>query len=438
MSGIAEILQRSGYRVTGSDLTESPVTRRLKKLGVKIFKGHEAGNIAGAEVAVYSAAVPLTNPEITAAEERQIPVLRRADMLGQLMRMKYSIAVSGTHGKTTTTSMIGNILAQGGLDPTVIVGGIAKKIGSGAVMGSGSYLVVEADEFDRSFLKMPSTVAVMTTLEAEHLDCYANLEEIKDAFVGFGSLVPFFGCIVLCHDEDSLKDIIPRLKKNVVITYGFSPGSDYRAVERTFTPRGTAFRVEHRGEILGEIELNVPGDHNVKNAMAGVAVGVEMGVPFPAVARSLKKFEGLRRRFEIKGEKRGVMVVDDYAHHPTEICVTLKAAKDTYRRNIIAIFQPHLYSRTRDFCREFGGSFFNADSLIVTDVYAAREKPLQGVSGKLIADAAEQAGHSNVKYLVDPGEIVGFVKKTAGKGDLVITLGAGDVWKTGEKILKAL
>jgi UDP-N-acetylmuramate--alanine ligase len=312
MSGIAEILLKSGYQVSGSDLAESPVTRRLKKLGVRIFKGHAPGNIAGAGVVVYSSAVPPTNPEITAANEQHVPVLRRAEMLGQLMRMKYSIAVSGTHGKTTTSSMIGTILAEGGLDPTVIVGGIAKKIGSGAVMGTGSYLVVEADEFDRSFLKMPSTVAVMTTLEAEHLDCYANLDEIKDAFVGFGSQVPFFGCIVLCRDEATLQDIIPRLKKNVVITYGFSAESDYRAIDRRFTLHGTSFGVEHRGKILGKIDLNVPGDHNVKNAMAGVAVGLEMGIPFAVIARAFRKFEGMRRRFEIKGEKKGVMVVDDY------------------------------------------------------------------------------------------------------------------------------
>jgi len=438
MSGIAEILLKSGYKVSGSDLAETPVTRRLKKLGVTMFKGHEAGNIAGAGVVVYSSAVPLTNPEITAANEQHVPVLRRAEMLGQLMRMKYSIAVSGTHGKTTTSSMIGNILAEGGLDPTVIVGGIAKKIGSGAVMGSGSYLVVEADEFDRSFLKMPSTVAVMTTLEAEHLDCYANLDEIKDAFVGFGSQVPFFGCIVLCQDEATLQDIIPRLKKNVVITYGFSAQSDYRAVERKFTLHGTSFQVAHQGKILGRIDLNVPGDHNVKNAMAGVAVGLEMGIPFAKITRAFRKFEGMRRRFEIKGEKKGVMVVDDYAHHPTEISVTLKAAKDTYRRKVLAIFQPHLYSRTRDFCREFGQSFFNADTLVVTDIYASREKPIPGVSGKLVADAAIDAGHRSVKYLVNPAEIEKFVKKNVKKGDMVITLGAGDIWKIGEKILKTL
>jgi UDP-N-acetylmuramate--alanine ligase len=359
-------------------------------------------------------------------------------MLGQLMRMKYSVAVSGTHGKTTTSSMIGNILTEGGLDPTVIVGGIAKKIGSGAVLGKSGYLVVEADEFDRSFLKMPSTVAVMTTLEAEHLDCYANLDEIKDAFVGFGGQVPFFGCIVLCLDEPSLLELLPRLKKNIVITYGFSAQADYRAVDRVFTPRGTRFKVKHRGKLLGAIELKVPGDHNVKNAMAGVAVGAEMGLPFSAIARALGKFEGIRRRFEIKGEKRGILVVDDYAHHPTEIAVTLKAAKDTYGRNILAIFQPHLYSRTRDFDREFGGSFNNADTLVVTDIYASREKPMEGITGRLIADAAVKSGHRRVEYFMRPRDIVRFVTQKAGKGDMVITLGAGDIWKTGEKILKAL
>ncbi len=438
MSGIAEILLASGYKVSGSDLASTPVTQRLKKLGVIIFNGHAGDNIEGADVVVYSSAVPASNPELISAQEHNIPVLKRAEMLGQLMRMKYSVAVSGTHGKTTTTSMIGCVLSEGGLDPTVIVGGIAKKIGSGALMGKGSTLVVEADEFDRSFLKMPSTVAVMTTLESEHLDCYANLDDIKDAFVGFGSQVPFFGCIVLCLDEVTLQDIIPRLKKNVVITYGFSAQADYRAIDKKFTPHGTSFKVEYRHEPLGTIMLNVPGDHNVKNAMAAVAVGIEMGLPFTRIAKALKNFEGIRRRFEIKGEKLGIMVVDDYAHHPTEISVTLKAAKDTYNRRITAIFQPHLYSRTRDFHREFGSAFNNADTLIVTDVYASREKPMEGVSGKMIADAAINFGHRNVHYFTNQQDIIKLVLKTARKGDMIITLGAGDIWKTGEKILKAL
>jgi len=299
-------------------------------------------------------------------------------------------------------------------------------------------MVVEADEFDRSFLKMPPSIAVMTTLESEHLDCYKDLDDIKDAFVGFAEQVPFFGCTVLCIDEPTLLSLIPRLRKNVVITYGFSAQADYRCVDRVFTGSGSRFKVEHRGEILGTVELNVPGDHNVKNAMAGIAVAFEMGMPFEKIVESLKAFENMRRRFEIKGEKKGIMVVDDYAHHPTEIKATLQAAKDTYGRRVIAIFQPHLYTRTRDFYRDFGSSFINADMLIVTDVYASREQPIEGVSGQLVADAAIEFGHRKVKYIADRKEILKYVTGKIAEGDVIITLGAGDIWKTGEEILEVI
>ncbi|MBL8025153.1 MAG: UDP-N-acetylmuramate--L-alanine ligase [Fibrobacteres bacterium] len=438
MSGIAEILLKSGYKVSGSDLSQSSVTTRLQELGITVYKGHSKHNITGADVVVYSSAVKQDNPELVEAHEHHVPVLRRAEMLGQLMRMKFSVAVAGTHGKTSTTSIVGKLLSDGGFDPSIIVGGVAKRTETGAVMGASNYMVVEADEFDRSFLKMPPSIAVMTTLESEHLDCYKDLDDIKDAFVGFAEQVPFFGCTILCIDEPTLLSIIPRLRKNVVITYGFSAQADYRCVDRVFTGTGSRFKVEHRGEILGSVELNVPGDHNVKNAMAGISVAFEMGMPFEKIAQSLKSFENMRRRFEIKGEKKGIMIVDDYAHHPTEIKATLQAAKDTYGRRVIALFQPHLYTRTRDFYRDFGSSFINADMLIVTDVYASREMPIEGVSGQLVADAAIEFGHRKVKYIPDRKEILKYVKGKMVEGDVIITLGAGDIWKTGEEILEVI
>ncbi|MFH0919928.1 MAG: UDP-N-acetylmuramate--L-alanine ligase [Fibrobacterota bacterium] len=438
MSGIAEILLASGYRVTGSDMAQTAVTQRLQRLGIRVLRGHAAGNITGADAVVYSSAVPAGNPELLAAAEKGVPVIRRAEMLGELMRMKCSVGVAGTHGKTTTTSMLGGVLTEGKLDPTVIVGGIVRQSGTGAVKGRGRYLVAEADEFDRSFLKMPSTIAVITTLEAEHLDCYTDLDDIKSAFVTFAEQVPFYGAVILCIDEPSVLDLLPRLKQKVVLTYGFSADADYRVTKHCVTEHGSRFSVAYRGRLLGEVELRVPGEHNIKNAMAAVAVGRELGVPFPAIARALRKFEGVRRRFEIKGEKKGIMVVDDYAHHPTEVQATLKAARETYQRRILAVFQPHLYTRTRDFSADFGTAFTGADALIVTDVYASREKPIPGVTGRLVADAARGHGHRHVRFIREPEAIVRYVKAHARKGDMVITLGAGDIWKTGEKILKAL
>ena len=438
MSGIAEILLCSGYKVSGSDISSSSVTERLAKIGVTVFKGHSKHNITGADVVVYSSAVKLDNPELVEAAEHHVPVLRRAEMLGQLMRMKFSIAVAGTHGKTSTTSIIGKLLSDGNYDPSVIVGGVARRTETGAVMGASKFMVVEADEFDRSFLKMPPSIAVMTTLESEHLDCYKDIDDIKDAFVGFAEQVPFFGCIILCIDEPSLISLIPRLRKNVVLTYGFSAQADYRCVERIFTGTGTQFKVAYKGNVLGNVKLNVPGDHNVKNAMAAISVALEMGMPFEKIADSLSGFENMRRRFEIKGEKKGIMVVDDYAHHPTEIKATLQAAKDTYGRRVVAIFQPHLYSRTRDFCMDFGSSFINADVLIVTDVYASREAPIPGVTGQLVADAAIEYGHHKVKYITDKQEIVRYLCEKCKEGDIVITMGAGDIWKCGENLLEAI
>jgi len=437
MSGIAEVLHNLGYHVTGSDIRRSQTTERLRSLGIKIFEGHDPGNIEGAEIVVYSSAVKLSNPELTEAVRRKIPIIRRAEMLGELMRMKYGIGVAGTHGKTTTTSMIGLVLADAGLDPTIIVGGRVKGLGSGAKLGRGDYLVAEADEFDRSFLKLTPTIAVVTTLEAEHLDCYRDLDEIKSTFVEYVNRVPFYGAVVLCLDERGLRDIIPRIERRM-IAYGTSPEADLRAGDISFDGFSSSFDVLYRGEKLGRVELRLPGLHNVRNSLAAVAVGIELGIDFDLVSRSLGGFIGVHRRFELKGEIGGVKVIDDYAHHPTEIRVSLDGARAVGARRIIAIFQPHLYTRTRDFYREFGRSFSGSDVLVVTDIYPAREEPIPGVTGELIAGAARKSGHRNVVYIEDKGKIAGYVADIVSAGDLVITFGAGDIWRVGEELLELL
>ncbi|RKY57233.1 MAG: UDP-N-acetylmuramate--L-alanine ligase, partial [Candidatus Latescibacterota bacterium] len=387
---------------------------------------------------VYSTAVPLSNPELQEAYRRKVPVIRRAEMLGELMRMmRYSIGVAGTHGKTTTTSMIGAVLTEGGLDPTLIVGGRVKSVGSNARLGGGEYLVAEADEFDRSFLRLAPTVAVITTLEAEHLDCYRDLEEIKDAFVEYANKVPFFGWVVACLDEEGVQDILPRVERPL-ITYGLSAQADVRAEEVEFSGMNSRFLVVAEGEPMGEVRLQVPGLHNVKNALAAISVGLALEVPFGTISKALEKFAGVHRRFEVKGEVGGVMVVDDYAHHPSEIRATLQAARLVGRKRIVAVFQPHLYSRTRDFAMLFGRSFLESDLLVVTDVYPAREGPLPGVSGELVEDAARKVGHREVYYVEDKEKLAGFVAGLVRPGDMVITMGAGDIWKVGEALLGIL
>jgi UDP-N-acetylmuramate--alanine ligase len=356
-------------------------------------------------------------------------------MLAELMRLKYGIAISGTHGKTTTTSMIGLVLSRAGFDPTIIVGGIVKSIGSNAQIGQGEYLVAEADEFDRSFLKLTPTIAVVTTIEAEHLDCYKDLEEIKKAFAEFVNKVPFYGSVVLCLDEKGVQAILPRIEKRY-ITYGLSSAADVQAREMTFKGLATEYEAYSKGERLGRVKLKVPGIHNVKNSLAAVGVGMELGVPFKDLAESLSGFSGVYRRFEIKGEKDGVTVVDDYGHHPTEIEATLRAAKEGFAKRIVVAFQPHLYSRTRDFHREFGSAFYQADVLVVTDVYPAREQPIPGVTGELIANAAKEFGHRDVHYVADKRGVAKYLEGVVRPGDMLITLGAGDVYKIGEEFLK--
>jgi UDP-N-acetylmuramate--alanine ligase len=439
MSGIAEILIDQGFTVSGSDRAASENTERMKELGAAVFIGHEAKNLApDVDALVYSSAVAPDNPELAEAQRRKLPIIRRAEMLAEVMRLKYGIGIAGTHGKTTTTSMIGLVLIEGGVDPTVIVGGRLRGLaGSNARLGKGEFIVVEADEFDRSFLSITPTIAVLTTLETDHLDCYRDLEDIKSAFVQFASKVPFYGFVVLCLDEPALQDIMPKLKKKI-ITYGLNGQADLQAVDLTHRQNVTRFVVLSGGKELGEIELQIPGKHNVQNALAAIAVGLEMGIPFAKVKAGIEKFTGVFRRWEVKADIGGVTVIDDYAHHPTEIRATLAGAKAGWRRRLICVFQPHLYSRTRDFYDEFGRSFFNADVLVLTDVYPAREEPIQGVSGELNVNAAREFGHKNVAYVPDKKDIPAYLLKIKQPGDIIITMGAGDIWRFGEEFIMNL
>jgi UDP-N-acetylmuramate--alanine ligase len=439
MSGLAEILMDQGFTITGSDRAANDNTERLEGLGASVYIGHDAGNVEpDVDVLVYSSAIPPDNPEILLAQHRKIPVIRRAEMLAEVMRLKYGIGIAGTHGKTTTTSMVSLVLMEGGVDPTVIVGGRLRGLaGSNARMGKGEFIVVEADEYDRSFLSITPTIAVLTTLETDHLDCYRDLEDIKSAFLQFVNKVPFYGFVVLCLDEPALQDIMPKIKKKI-ITYGLNGQADLQAVDIVHRLNKTKFLVLHSGQELGEIELQIPGKHNVQNALAAIAVGLELHVPFDRVKTGIEKFTGVFRRWEVKAEVGEIMVVDDYAHHPTEIKATLAGVKAGWRRRVICVFQPHLYSRTRDFYDEFGRSFFNADVLVLTDVYPAREEPIQGVSGELIANAAKELGHKQVHYVPDKKAIPKFLMAMKQPGDIIITMGAGDIWKFGEEFIALL
>lgn len=441
MSGIAEILIDQGFNVSGSDKALSEVTERLQSLGATIYEGHRTENIAtDVDTVVYSSAVAGENPEVQEAIRRKIPVVRRAEMLAEVMRLKYGIGIAGTHGKTTTTSMTSLVLMEGGLDPTVIVGGKLSGLGgTNARLGKGDFIVVEADEFDRSFLSITPTIAILTTLEADHLDCYRDLEDIKGAFIQFANKVPFYGFVVLNLDEPALQDILPHLSKKKIITYGLhSPQADLQAVDIQHKENKTTFTLVRGYEELGQVPLQIPGKHNVQNALAAIAVGLNLGVPFEKAKAGIEKFSGVYRRWEKKGESNGITVYDDYAHHPTECKATLSGVKSGWRKRVVCVFQPHLYSRTRDFYEEFGKAFLLADVLVVTDVYPAREEPIQGVTGELIINAAKQYGHKGTHYVKDKKEVPAYLKKITKSGDIVITMGAGDIWKYGEQFLKEI
>lgn len=437
MSGIAEILHNQGFVVSGSDRALSDVTARLTELGITVYEGHSADNLKDADVLVYSSAVTLDNPEVVAAMERKIPVIKRAEMLAECMRMKYGIGIAGTHGKTTTTSMVGLVLTEGGIDPTIIVGGKLSGLGgTNARLGNGEYIVVEADEFDRTFLKLTPTIAALTTLEKEHLDTYKDLDDIKSAFIEFANKVPFYGFVILCLDEPALQDIVPQINKKV-FTYGISPQADVRAVDIKHNAFSSTFTVRYCGRNLGEITLRIPGLHNVKNSLVAITTGMELGVDFSVIKKALEAFSGVYRRFEIKYDKE-MLVIDDYAHHPTETTATLSGIRSGWDRRLIAVFQPHLYSRTRDFFEEFGRSFLLSDVFICTDVYPAREEPIAGVSGELIVKAAKKFGHKNALYVPDKKDIPAVLTDLKKDGDIIITMGAGDIWKYGEEFVKRI
>ncbi len=437
MSGLAEILITQGFKVSGSDLSLTEITDRLKSLGVEIYQGHSAENIKDADLVVYSSAVNLENPEVKEALSRKIPTIKRAEMLAETMRMKHGIGIAGTHGKTSTTSMVGLVLTEGGIDPTIIVGGKLSSLGgTNARLGNGDYIVVEADEFDRTFLQLTPSIAAITTLEKEHLDTYKDLDDIKSAFIQFANKVPFYGFVVLCLDEPALQDIIPKINKTV-ITYGVSPQADVRAIDIHYEGNKSTFSVLYKGEQLGEITLNLPGLHYVKNSLVAITIAKEMGVDFSKIQNALNSFSGVYRRFETKYNKE-VLVIDDYAHHPTETTATLLGIRSGWKRRLIAVFQPHLYSRTRDFYAEFGRSFLNSDVFICTDIYPAREEPIEGISGKMIADAARDFGHKNVIYEPDKENIPALLNGLVEEGDIVITMGAGDIWKYGEAFVEEL
>jgi UDP-N-acetylmuramate--alanine ligase len=437
MSGIAEVLLNLGYKVSGSDLRTTEITDRLQALGGEIHLGHAGTNVVDADVVVISSAVHDDNPEVVAATERLIPVIPRAEMLAELMRMKYGIAIAGTHGKTTTTSMVATVLSHGGIDPTIVIGGRLNSIGTNARLGQGKFLVAEADESDGSFLLLSPTIAVVTNIDADHLDFYSGIEEIKDTFVQFINKIPFYGLAVLCLDNDNVADIIPRVKKRF-ITYGLAAQADFRATDVQLEGFTTSFVVHYRGERLGEITFPMPGAHNVLNALATVAVAMELNLPFTAIQEGFKAFGGVGRRFQIKGEVNGIMVVDDYGHHPTEIRATLSAAKSGWNRRLVVVFQPHRYSRTKELFEEFVKAFYDADVLILTDIYPAGEQPLAGVTAEALAARIKRHGQKDVTWLADRNAICDHLLAIAKPGDIVLTLGAGNIWQTGEAILDRL
>jgi len=438
MSGIAEVLLNLGYQVSGSDLRESDITRRLESLGGRIAYGHDPENLGDADVVVTSTAVRTNNPEVLEAQRRLIPVIPRAEMLAELMRMKYGIAVAGTHGKTTTTSMVATVLSHGGIDPTAVIGGKLDSLGSNAKLGQGKFLVAEADESDGSFLHLSPTIAVVTNIDADHLDYYSGgLDQIKDTFVNFINKVPFYGLAVLCLDDANIQEIIPRVKKRF-ITYGLQNQADYQAVNIEHGEGRTAFDVVCREETLGRISFRMPGRHNVLNALATVAVAMELGLDFPVIAEGFKDFGGVQRRFQIKYDQYGIMVVDDYGHHPAEIKATLAAARSGWKRRVVAVFQPHRYSRTKFLMDEFATAFYQSDYLLVTDIYPAGEDPIPGVDAETLTAGIVGHGHKNAHYVADRDLLLAHLVAAVKEGDIVITLGAGDVWKVGESLIQLL
>ena len=443
MSGIAEVLLNLGYKVSGSDLKSSTVTQRLASLGATVFEGHRAENVAGAEVVVASSAIASANPEISQAHALHIPVIQRAEMLAELMRLKYGIAIAGMHGKTTTTSMVAAVLAGGELDPTVVVGGRVDAMGSNARLGKSQYLVAEADESDRSFLKLSPILAVVTNIDREHMDCYRNMRDVKRAFLDFMDHVPFYGMVVVCNDDPLLRRMLPQIQRRTV-TYGTRRGSDFhiKSGEPVLNPGEyrpiSRFHVTFKQKPLGEFRLHVPGAHNVLNATAAIAVGIGLDVNVEQIRTALENFRGVDRRFQLRGTASGVSVIDDYGHHPTEVRATLAAARQCGFRKIHVIFQPHRYTRTQLLMDEFANAFDDADTLFILDIYAASEPPIEGITGEVLAQRIEEVGKHEARYASSFAEAAEAVVAGAHEGDMILTLGAGSVSQLGPMILEKL
>jgi UDP-N-acetylmuramate--alanine ligase len=432
MSGIAEVLLNLGFKVTGSDLRKTETTERLEQLGAQIFYGHREENVHDVDVVVISSAVKSDNPEVQKARELFIPVIQRAEMLAELMRIKYSVAVAGAHGKTTTTSLISSVLGHANLDPTCVIGGKLNSLGSNAKLGSSKFLVAEADESDGTFLLLFPTIAVVTNIDLEHLDFYKDIHEIKNAFLTFLNKVPFYGLDIICIDNSNIQSLIPQLKRRYM-TYGLSKQADLRAENINYKGVKTSFKVIYKGEDLGDIDLSLPGIHNVVNALAACGVGIELDIPFEIIKEALKGFSGIQRRLEIKWDG-SIKLIDDYGHHPTEIRATLSAIRKMWKGRIVVVFQPHRYTRTKALMHEFVTSFNEADVLIVTEIYPASEEKIEGVTGKVLSEKIRASGHKNVMFALTKEDAADKVLKLAKSGDVVITLGAGDIYKIGERL----
>ena len=439
MSGMAELLHKLGFIISGSDQNSSERTESLQTMGLHISEGHSGKNVNGADVVVYSSAVQRDNPEILAAENKQVPVIRRAEMLAELLKVKpTSIAIAGTHGKTTTCSMLGEILTTADFHPTMVIGGIVNKFQSNTISGSGDVIVVEADEFDRSFLTLRPTMGLITNLDLEHLDCYENLEDLQMAFTQFANAVPFYGKVGVCIDNHNAASIIPNIKRPVV-TFGVHEDAEIQASNLQFENNHSTFTLSIHGEPRGELTVHVPGEHNVKNALGAAVLALELDTPFDKIQAGLDQYTGVRRRFDIKyTTDKNIMIVDDYAHHPSEVSATLKAAKTGWNNRIIAIFQPHLFTRTRDFYHDFAEAFLQADILIVTNIYEARENPLPGITAQIISDEAERLGHNHVEFIPEQTNIPARLKEIVQANDMIITMGAGNIWRQCEGIYEAI
>jgi UDP-N-acetylmuramate--alanine ligase len=438
MSGIAEVLLNSGYVVSGSDLQESEATRRLRSLGASVFVGHQEENLAGnPSVVVISTAVKYSNPEVLEARRRHIPVIPRAEMLAELMRMKYGVAVAGSHGKTTTTSLIAAVLSAAGLDPTMVIGGRVHMLGTNAKMGQGEFLVAEADESDGSFLLLSPSIAVVTNIDREHMDFHQTMERLNESFLTFMNQVPFYGLAVLCIDDANVRGLLPKVKKRFT-TYGLSAEADYSAQDLKMTKAGVEFVALHHGKSLGPLRLHLPGRHSATNALAAIAVAHELEIPFKRVVEGLDAFTGIHRRFEVKGEPRGILIIDDYGHHPAEIRATIAAIRDSWNRPLTVIFQPHRFTRTRDLFDEFLTAFESTDRLVLTEIYPAGEDPISGVTGEALYQAIKRRGHLDVEFVADKNQVVPQLVEKLNSGEIALTLGAGDVYKVGEALVEAL